>query len=74
MSDFLSLEEIQLFSGYKRPSKIKEHLRRQGISYWEDRKGNPIVSKEFLKMFHLTLPINGVDYSPYDTEPNLEGI
>ena len=74
MSDFLSLEEIQLFSGYKRPSKIKKHLRRQGISYWEDRKGNPIVSKEFLKMSHLISSTNSVDHSPYSTEPNLEGI
>lgn len=74
MSDFLSLEEIQEFSGYKRPSKIKEHLRKQGISFWENRRGYPIVSREYLKKTHLTISNNNLINSPYATEPDLGAI
>jgi biotin operon repressor len=46
---FLSPADLRELTGYARPSRQIEQLRRMGIPFWVNAAGRPIVSKAALE-------------------------
>lgn len=74
MDTFLSRQEVQELTGFKSARRICKHLEEQGIKFFQDRAGWPLVSREFLSKFHLGGTVDESSYSPFDTEPDLSAI
>ncbi|MBF0437244.1 MAG: DUF4224 domain-containing protein [Magnetococcales bacterium] len=71
-NSFLSRQEIQGFTGYTRKADVRRHLKKQGIKFFEDREGWPIVSRAFLEYAHLSREDGGPLSPIFQTEPNME--
>lgn len=46
---FLTDEEIQCLTGYKKPALQRRQLRLQGVSFLEDAFGNPRVLRDTIQ-------------------------
>lgn len=78
MEIFLTRLEVQELTGFQKCSRIKKHLDEQGIIYFENRFGWPLISREYLSKRHI--PIMRFDQekfqaqSPYANEPDFSAL
>ncbi len=43
--DFLDADALAVLTGYRRPGKQVEHLRRMGIAFFVNAAGHPVVPR-----------------------------
>ncbi|MBF0133860.1 MAG: DUF4224 domain-containing protein [Magnetococcales bacterium] len=74
---FLTKLEVQQLTGFHSVKRIKEHLDGQGIKYFENRFGWPLVSREYLSKVHLPVNFeekNNYVESPFALAPDFSGL
>ena len=48
MSTFLTAAELEQLTGYVKPSKQIEWLRRNGVPHWVNAAGHPVVRSDLM--------------------------
>lgn len=74
MDIFLTQFELQTIFGYCHPLKLREHLQKQNIPFFQDRKGRPLVSKTVLARLHLGYDQQQKFESPFALEPDFTAL